>query len=125
FQGENAPKPGEIFRWGEQLAALGAELDGLEQWRDLESQAVAPRIMQTVAALDRGIQGPPAARWQAWRERYVEQVDKLLLALRKRAADRSRRRTLAINRDVDSRLPAERRTTPLSQKALSVVRSVP
>jgi hypothetical protein len=81
--------------------------------------------MQTVAALDRGIQGPLAARWQAWRERYVEQVDKLLLALRKRAADRSRRRTLAIGRDIDARLPPERRVAPLSQKALSVVRSVP
>jgi aryl-alcohol dehydrogenase-like predicted oxidoreductase len=125
FQGENGPKPGDIFRWGEQLAALGAELDGLEQWRDLESQAVAPRIMQTVAALDRGIQGPLAARWQAWRERYVEQVDKLLLAMRKRAADRSRRRTLAIGRDVDARLPLERRAAPLSQKALAVVRSAP
>ncbi|HVW25234.1 MAG TPA: aldo/keto reductase [Polyangiaceae bacterium] len=125
FAEQNAPKPGDIFRWGEQLAAVGAELDGLEQWRDLESQAVAPRIMQTVAALDRGITGPLAARWQAWRERYVEQIDLLLLAMRKRAADRSRRRTLAIARAIDPLLPAERRAAPLSQKALSVVRSVP
>ncbi len=125
FAKENAPKPGDIFRWGEQLGAIGAELDGLEQWKDLESQAVAPRIMQTVAALDRGITGPLAARWHAFRERYVQQVDALLLALRKRAADRSRRRTLLIGRTIDPLLPPERRTAPLSQKALSVVRSVP
>ncbi|HEX4334431.1 MAG TPA: aldo/keto reductase [Polyangiaceae bacterium] len=125
FAEEGGPKPNEIFRWGEQLGAIGAELDGLEQWRELETQAVAPRIMQTVAALDRGITGPLAPKWQEFRDRYVQQVDALLLALRKRAADRSRRRTLTIGRTLDPLLPAERRTTPLSQKALSVVRSVP
>ncbi|HEX3597172.1 MAG TPA: aldo/keto reductase, partial [Polyangiaceae bacterium] len=125
FPKEGGPKPGDILRWGEQLGAIGAELDGLEQWRELESQAVAPRIMQTLAALDHGIKGPLAARWQEFRDRYVQQIDLLLLALRKRAADRSRRRTSTIGRTIDAALPAERRTAPLSQKALSVVRSVP
>jgi len=95
---EGGAKPTTFFRWAEQLSAIAMELDGLEQWRDIESQAVAPRIMQTVAALDRGITGPLAARWQDFRERYVQQIDALLLALRKRAADRSRRRTIAVGR---------------------------
>jgi aryl-alcohol dehydrogenase-like predicted oxidoreductase len=122
---EDGAKPSDIFRWAEQLSSIAMELDGLEQWRDIESQAVAPRIMQTVAALDRGITGPLAARWQDFRERYLLQIDALLLAIRKRAADRSRRRTIAVGRAVDALLPPERRTVPLSQKALLVVRSVP
>jgi uncharacterized protein YyaL (SSP411 family)/aryl-alcohol dehydrogenase-like predicted oxidoreductase len=122
---EGGAKASDIFRWAEQLSAIAMELDGLEQWRDIESQAVAPRIMQTVAALDRGITGPLAARWQDFRERYLQQIESLLFALRKRAADRSRRRTIAVGRTVDGLLPAERRTMPLSQKALLVARSVP
>ncbi len=122
---KDGPRPTDIFRWAEQLGGIGAELDSLEQWREIEAQAVAPRIMQTVGALDRMITGPLAERWHAWQERYMAQIDALLAALRKRAADRSRRRSLTLARALDPMLPADRRTASLSQKSLYILRSAP
>jgi hypothetical protein len=125
FAKEGGPKPTDILRWAEQLGGIGVELEGLEQWRDIETQAVLPRVMQTVAALDRAMVGPVGERWQAFKERYLEQLEGLLLSLRKRAADRSRRKALAVSRVIDPLLPPERRAAPLSQKALLVLESLP
>jgi len=121
----NTADAAAILRWADQLGSIGADLDGLEQWRDIETQAVLPRVMQTVTALDRALAGAAAVRWQAFKERYLGELEALLLSLRKRAADRSRRKAMAVTRVLDPLIPAERRPLPLSQKALLVLSSVP
>jgi aryl-alcohol dehydrogenase-like predicted oxidoreductase len=121
---DSGARPAEFFRWADQLGNIAMELDSLEHWRDIETQAVAPRIMQVVDALDQILVGQAAVRWKAFRDRYLSAIDVMFGALRRRAADRSRRRSLAIARAVDPLLPEDRRGAPLSQKALSVVASV-
>ena len=125
LSGENAPRASDVFRWGEQLGAVAAELESHEQWREMEARAVAPRIMQAIRAIGQVIPGPLAGRWEDFQDRYLDAIDGLFLALRKRAGDRSRRRTLLLGRTIDPLLPEELRGAPLSQKTLTVTADTP
>jgi aryl-alcohol dehydrogenase-like predicted oxidoreductase len=122
---ESGLRPDQLLKWAEQLGDFAVDVKSFEQWRDTETHAIAPRIMQVISALDRAFAGPMAERWAAFRERYVSAMDGLLRAIRKRAADRSRRRTLALARAIDPTLPEERRAAPLSRKALFALESLP
>lgn len=117
--------PARLFRWGEQLSSVGASIESLVEWEDLEARAVSPRILYAVEALDRGIGGGLAPVWGAFRERYLVAIEQLFAALRKRAWERSRRSSMALARALDTSLPPERRAASLSQKALFVVESAP
>ncbi len=114
-----------FFVWADQLRSLPATLESLDQWREIESRAVAPRVGHVFRMLDRALQGELADRWRDWRGRYIRELDGLMAALRARAADRSRARSAKIARVIDPLLPEARRSAPLSQKALWALASVP
>jgi hypothetical protein len=118
-------RPVDLFRWADQLGDAAAHVESYEQFREMEVRQIAPRIMQALGAVGRALQGPPAERFHAWQERYIGEIEALLAGLRRRAADRSRMRSLALARAADPGLPTEIRHAPLSQKALHVVASVP
>lgn len=115
--------PSRLFRWGEQLSSIGASIESLVEWEDLEARAVAPRVLQAVEALDRGVRGELGTVWVAFRERYLLGMEQLFASLRKRAWDRSRRTSGTLSRSLDGALPPDRRGSSLSQKALFAVES--
>jgi hypothetical protein len=122
---EGAGRASDLFRWADQLAGVAAELESLEQWREMESRAVAPRVLSTLESLNRALRGPLAERFRPWQEQYLVALEGLFAAMAKRAADRTRRRTLPLHRTIDPMLPEGARALPLSQKALIVAASVP
>jgi hypothetical protein len=121
---ESGARPQDFFRWADALGDLAANVRSLEEWQELEHHQVAPRLMRTIAMLDRGISGPVEAAWQSFRERYLESVEALFAAIGRRAGDRSRARVMVLSRAVDPLIPPERRGLSLSQKALLVLRSL-
>jgi aryl-alcohol dehydrogenase-like predicted oxidoreductase len=121
---ESRTRPEDFFRWADALGNLAAELRSFEDWRDVERHQIAPRLMQTVAALDRAITGPLEARWQNWQERYLAAMEGLFRAIGRRAGDRSRARARVVSRAVDPLLPPERQSLSLSQKAILTLASV-
>jgi aryl-alcohol dehydrogenase-like predicted oxidoreductase len=70
-------------------------------------------------------QRPDGETWQAWRSRYLPELQKLLGELRREAALRSQESIAGVTAAVDPRLPAERRAESLSRKALWVAASTP
>jgi uncharacterized protein len=122
---ESRTRPEDFFRWADSLGNLAAELRSFEEWRDLERHQIGPRLMHTVAALDRAIRGPLEAPWQRWQERYLAAMEALFRAIARRTADRSRARSAVLSRSIDGALPPDRRDLSLSQKALLVVGSLP
>ncbi len=117
--------PQDLFRFGEELAPLPSSLESLEQWKELEGQVILPRLVQVIEVLDQALTGPLAERWQAWRNRYLPAVEKLLGEIHHQAALKSRRRRAEIARVIDPLLPEERRGESLSRKALWILTSTP
>jgi len=102
-----------------------AHVRGLEHWQALESQRILPRLLQVVQVLDEGLTGRIGETWQAWRSRYLPELQKLLGELRRQAALKSQQAAAGIAAAVDPLLPPERRGESLSRKALWVVASTP
>jgi uncharacterized protein YyaL (SSP411 family)/aryl-alcohol dehydrogenase-like predicted oxidoreductase len=123
--GQGMPPADSLFNWAEQLAKLPGSAQTFAQWNDIETQVVVPRVLQVMSALDRAMQGEAAATWRDFRNRYGDEIEKTLLALRRRAAETSRRTTDAMQRAIDPLLPAEHRTLSFSQKALLALESAP
>ncbi|HEY3121042.1 MAG TPA: aldo/keto reductase [Vicinamibacteria bacterium] len=118
--------PDQLFRWSEELREAAAQVRGLEHWRAMESQRVLPLLLHAVQALDRGLAGGALAdAWQAWRNRYLPEVQKLLDELRRRASRETRASLSTITAAVDPLLPPERRGESVSRKALWVLASTP
>jgi uncharacterized protein YyaL (SSP411 family)/aryl-alcohol dehydrogenase-like predicted oxidoreductase len=118
-------KPSELFRWADALGDAAMRVSSFEEWRDIEAHQVAPRIVETATALDRVFEGPLSARFEAWKNRYLTEIEGLFGVLRRRAAERSLRRSRAIAAVVDPFLPDEAKGTSLSQKALRIAKSTP
>ena len=114
-----------LFNWGDQLAKLPARIESLEQWRDIQRQVIAPRVGHALSMLDQALEGELAEQFRDFRVRYLPELDKLLGAMRAKAAGKSRARTARIVKAIDPLLPAERRGATLSQKALWTLTSVP
>ena len=68
--------------------------------------------------LDRQLDDETASRWATWRDRYTQELDRLLRAIGRQAAEKSQARSAAVAAAIDPELPAERRGESLSQKAL-------
>src|SRR6185295_16473935 len=117
--------PESLFRWSTDLRGASEHVRGLDHWQALESQRILPRLLQVVQALDQGLPGRSAETWQAWRSRYLPELQKLLGELRRQAALKSEEVTAGIAAAIDPLLPAERRPETLSRKALWVVASTP
>jgi aryl-alcohol dehydrogenase-like predicted oxidoreductase len=119
------PAPASFFNWAEQLPKVPARAQSYAEWHELEERAILPRIGQLVSALDSAFGGGEGEPWQQWRDRYLPELEKLLLAFRRRAADRSAARATQISRAIDPALPEPFRGRPLSQKALLALLSAP
>ena len=117
--------PENLFRWSADLKGASAHVRGLEHWQALESQRILPRLLQVVQVLDEGLTGRIGETWQAWRSRYLPELQKLLGELRRQAALKSQQAVAGIAAAVDPLLPSERRGESLSRKALWVVASTP
>ena len=117
--------PEEFFRWAEQLDDVQARLQSLEHWQQIEGQMIVPSVTQVVRALDEGLGGDVAEGWRTWRDRYLPALRRLLVELRRQAAQKSQALSRAVAAAVDPLLPMERSGETLSRKALWVVASTP
>jgi hypothetical protein len=118
-------RPDTFFNWAEQLGQLPARLESFEQWQEIEGVVIAPRIGHLFRALDQAFTGEGKAVWREWRERYLPELEKLLAALRSRAAERSGERTAQLRASIEPLLPGNRQAMPFSQVALWALTSVP
>ena len=122
---EASVPPESLFRWSADLQGAAVHVRGLDHWQALESQRILPRLLQVVQVLDQGLTGRIGETWQAWRSRYLPELQKLLGELRREAALKSQEATAGIAAALDPLLPSERRAESLSRKALWVVASTP
>jgi hypothetical protein len=118
-------QPKDLFRWADALGDAAMRIDSFETFRDIETRQVAPRILETMGALERAMTGPLGVKFALWRERYLTEMEGLFASLRHRAADRSRLRSRAIGAAIDPFLPEAVKTSSLSRKALRVLLDVP
>jgi hypothetical protein len=117
--------PTEFFNWSIELQRLRPQIQGLEHWEQIEHRMIAPRINQVFQLLGQRLSGDTAEQWGNWRERYVPKLLTLLRGLRHEATIRSRTQTDQVTQTIDPFLPASRRASSLSQKALWVLASTP
>jgi hypothetical protein len=117
--------PDQLFRWADDLREIDAHVRSLDHWDQVESQRILPRLVQVLQALDRGMTGPVAQAWQAWRADYLPELHGLLEACRRRAAQSSHESAAAVAAALDVHLPEQRRAETLSRKALWVAASTP
>jgi len=120
---EGSVPPESLFRWSADLHGAAAHVRGREHWQALESQRILPRLLQVMQVLDESLPGKLGATWQAWRSRYLPELQKLLGELRRQAALKSQEAIAGVVAALDPRLPADRRGESLSRKALWVVAS--
>ncbi len=133
FQLEIAPKlesapgslePSEYFRMGERLRDMRHVLTDVAHWSQIESQ-IRFAAGSVIGALDRQLEGSLVERWSEWRDDYIDELEKLIRAMRRQAAERSQERTGTITAAIDPLLPADRRGETLSRKALWTLVSTP
>jgi hypothetical protein len=117
--------PADWFRWADQLRTLSGRLQGLDHWRQIEEQLIAPMVAQVVHMLDQRLPGPLGQAWQSWRDRYLPELEALLRALRVRAARESQAVSDAVAAAVNPHLPLVRQGEELSRKALWTLASTP
>ena len=115
--------PKEYFTWSQELAKIRPQLDGLEHWEQVEHQMIAPHLNQVVRALNQVLTGERAEQWEAWRDRYLPELLRLLTSLKHEAATRSRLRVERISGAIASCLPSALAQASLSKKALLIVMS--
>jgi hypothetical protein len=117
--------PTEFFNWSIELQRLRPQIQGLEHWEQIEQRMIAPQINQVFQLLDQRLSGDTAEQWGNWRQRYVPKLLTLLRGLRHEATIRSRTQTDQVTQTIDPFLPASRRASSLSQKALWILTSTP
>ena len=123
--GPGSPPPEALLNWAEQLGRLPANAQSFAEWSSIEREVVLPRTHHVIATLDRTLRGELEQRWKDWSARYVTSLEALLLSIGQRSADASRALASRLHGELDPRLPAERRSASLSQKALWSIGSVP
>jgi uncharacterized protein YyaL (SSP411 family)/aryl-alcohol dehydrogenase-like predicted oxidoreductase len=122
---EGGPPPADWFRWADQLRTLPVQLQGFEEWQQVEERMVAPAVAQMVMALNQGLSGPIGEAWAAWRDRYLAELDALLGALGAQALRRSQAQSDRVAEALAPRLPLSRLGESLSRKALWVLLGTP
>jgi uncharacterized protein YyaL (SSP411 family)/aryl-alcohol dehydrogenase-like predicted oxidoreductase len=122
---EGGVPPDQLFRWGEELPAALAHVRGLDHWEHIERQRVVPQLVQVLQALDRSLSGSFSEQWRRWRESYLPELQALLAACRRLAAQRSEEAARGVAAALDPLVPEERRRETLSRKAVWVLASTP
>jgi len=117
--------PQDYFRWAEELARLRSRVQSFEHWDQIEDQMIAPQLSQVIHALTKHFSQTHAEEWQQWQTRYLPQLLLLLKEMRREAGLKSREKTAAISKTLESFLPMVKLGEPLSRKALWVLASTP
>ncbi len=118
-----ATDPKTFFGWAEQLARLRPHVQGVEGWSQIESQ-ISYAVGNVVLALEGNLGGDTARRWSNWRDRYLEELDRLIGVVRREAAEHSKERARTVASAIDPVFP-DRTSETLSRKALWTVASTP
>jgi aryl-alcohol dehydrogenase-like predicted oxidoreductase len=122
--GQGMP-PVEFFQWAKELTRIRPQIQGVEHWEQIEHHMIGPHVNQVVQAITRLVSGEAAQQWDAWRERYLPELVRLIRGLKREATERSRVKTAALAATIDPLLPPARRGDSLSRKALWVLASTP
>jgi uncharacterized protein YyaL (SSP411 family)/aryl-alcohol dehydrogenase-like predicted oxidoreductase len=122
---QGATPPADWFRWADQLRGLPGRLQGLDHWRQIEEQMIAPMVGQIVQMLNQQLAGSLGQAWQSWRDRYLPELESLLQVFRIQAARQSQAASEAVASAVNLHLPLARQGESLSRKALWVSASTP
>jgi hypothetical protein len=117
--------PQDYFRWADELARLRPKVQSFEHWDQIEDQTIAPHLGRALNALTRHFNRGHVDAWQQWQARYLPQLLLLLKEMRREAGLKSREKTAAISKTLESFLPAARLGESLSRKALWVLTSTP
>ncbi len=120
----NAMPPTDYFRWAEQLAKVPSQQPNPEQWAQMEGQ-ISYNVGRISAALGQALSGEVAKRWEAWREEYFPELNRLLGAVRSSSANEAHAQSQTVAALVNAALPSTHRNESLSRKALWVVASTP
>jgi uncharacterized protein len=118
------PRSEDLFPWGRQLATVAGRAGGYEHWEAIEERQIHPRVYYVITLVRTALAPEQAGEFQAWLERYVPELRKLLGALRADCAASSRQRSARIAARLDPGLPAALRSESLSRKALHAVASL-
>ena len=122
--GPDSDKPENFLRWADQLADVRDRVASVTYWEQIEWQ-VRGLTARVAGALDAGVSGELAARWRAWRDRYLPELDRLLDGFRAEAGGRSQAQSRGVAAVLDPLLPPARRGATLSQKTLWTLASTP
>ena len=117
--------PSEFFNWSQKLRDARPQIHGLEQWEQIEHQMIIPQVNRALQTVSHHLSGGLSEQWDAWRNRYVQELPTLLRGLRREAIELSRSRTATVTDAIDPLLPEARRSASLSRKALWVLASTP
>ena len=122
---ETGFKPDQLLTLADELSHVRSRVHNLEQWDQLETQMVSPRVNHVLQAVAKRLPRERATAWQRWQNRYIPELLTFLTILRQEAAKNSQRRLQSITDALDPLLPEEKRGEPLSRKALWSVVSTP
>jgi uncharacterized protein YyaL (SSP411 family)/aryl-alcohol dehydrogenase-like predicted oxidoreductase len=115
----------DLFAWGDRISEIEPRVESLVQWEEIEAHVIAPELGKVLRALDGALSGELAERFRDFRGRYLRDLEGLFLAMRSRAADRSRARLRLIQNALEPHLDPTLRVEPLSRLALVALRSMP
>ena len=117
--------PSEFFNWSQELRTVRPQIQGLEHWEHIEQQMIIPQVNRALQTVAHHLAGALSEQWDAWRNRYIQELLTLLRGMRGEATERSRARTTAVTQAIDPLVPDDRRSESLSRKALWILASTP
>ena len=118
-------EPKDFFSLVEELNSLRPRLHSLEHWEQIESQMLAPHVNQALHVVTTHIGEERATAWKNWQHRYIPKLVTMFLILRNEAAAKNRDTIKMITGAIDPLLPEDKRSEPLSRKALWILASTP
>ncbi len=118
-------EPKDFFSFAKELNSLRPRLQGLEHWDQIESQMIAPHVNQALQVVTKHLGEDQAHAWKNWQHRYIPKLVTLFLIVRKESATKSREAIAAISQLIDPLLPEDKRSEPMSRKALWALTSTP
>lgn len=114
-----------LFRFADNLKGVDVSLQNVEHWNQLEGGRIRPTLLEQVNALDQAVQGPAAAQWAEWRERFMTQFRNCMNDLEEIALQRSQDLSDSVRDLFERFVPEERKEATTSQLALWIAASTP
>jgi aryl-alcohol dehydrogenase-like predicted oxidoreductase len=114
-----------LFRFSDNLKGVDATIQNIEHWNQLEAARIRPTLLEQVKALDQAIQGPPAAAWAEWRERFMNQFRNVMNDLEEIALQRSQDLADSVRDLFEEFIPEEQKSATTSKLALWTYANTP